>query len=141
MQMRKMFFLILTASVLMSVSASASTELGIGIFDYILSRTDFKDVTCETYSCNYVSTDRTVRMKLVRANLVQHITKDLNFMLDISFDSPLFKSGLLVQYYNNRNLIRVFIKGASTTIESKRKNEITTLKQWLENALSHVKSS
>ena len=73
--MRKMFFLILTASILMSVSVSASTELGIGIFDYILSRTDFKDVTCETYSCNYVSTDRTVQMKLVRANLVQHIPR------------------------------------------------------------------
>ena len=141
MKMRKMFFLILTASILTPVSVSASTELGIGIFDYIISRTVFTDVTCETYSCNYVSKDKTVQMKLVRANLVQHITKDLNFMLDISFDSPLFKSGLLVQYFNNRNLIRVFIKGASTTIESKKKKDITALKQWLENALSHVKSS
>ena len=139
--MRKMLFLILTGSILMPMSVSASTDLGIGIFDYILSRTDFPDVTCETYTCNYVSGDKTVRMQLVRANLVQHITKDLNFLLDISFDSPMFKSGLLVQYYNNKNLIRVYIKGASKTIESKRKDEITTLKRWLENALSKVKSS
>ena len=139
--MRKMLFLILTGSILMPMSVSASTDLGIGIFDYILSRTDFPDVNCETYSCNYVSTDKTVQMELIRANLVQHITKDLNFLLDITFDSPMFKSGLLVQYYNNKNLIRVYIKGASATIESKRKDEITTLKRWLENALSQVKSS
>ena len=137
--MRKMFFLIVTVSILMPMSASASSKLGIGIFDYILSRTEFKDVTCETYGCKYVSTDRTIKMELRRANLVQHNTKDLNFLLDIDFDSTLFKSGLLVQYYNNKDLIRVYIKGSSTTIEAKKKDEITTLRRWLENALISAK--
>jgi len=78
-------------------------------------------------------------MVLRRANLVQHNTKDLNFLLDIDFDSKLFKSGLLVQYYNDKDLIRVYIKGASITIEATRKDEITKLQNWLKSVLSLVK--
>ena len=48
--MRKMFFLIVTVSILIPLSAPASTEqLGIGVFDYIISRTDFNVETCEAY--------------------------------------------------------------------------------------------
>ena len=78
-------------------------------------------------------------MELKRANIAQHNAKDLNFLLDIDFDSKLFKSGLLVQYYNDKNLIRVYIKGASLTIEATRKDEITKLQNWLNNVLSLVK--
>ena len=61
--MRKMFILIVTVSILIPLSAPASTEqLGIGVFDYIISRTDFNAETCEAYSCDYVSTDKTIKM-------------------------------------------------------------------------------
>jgi len=156
-----MLFLILAVSILMPLSALASTEstppstksapastksaqvstdqLGIGVFDYIISRTKFNVDTCEAYSCNYVSPDKTIKMELKRANLAQHNAKDLNFLLDIDFDSKLFKSGLLVQYYNDKDLIRVYIKGASLTIEATRKDEITKLQSWLKSVLSLIK--
>ena len=135
-------------SILMPISTTASTEqlskksveqLGIGVFDFIISRTDFSVETCEAYSCNYVSKDKTIKMVLRRANLSQHKSKDLNFLLDIDFDSKLFKSGLLVQYYNDIDLIRVYIKGASITIEATRRDEITKLQSWLKNVLSLAK--
>ena len=138
--MRKMFFLIVTVSILIPLSAPASTEqLGIGVFDYIISRTVLNVETCEAYSCNYVSTDKTIKMELRRANLAEHNGKDLNFLLDIDFDSKLFTSGLLVRYYNDKDLIRVFIKKSSITIEATRRDEITTLQSWLKTVLSLVK--
>ncbi len=129
--MRKILFLIVTVSILIPLSAPASTEQ--------ISRTDFNVETCEAYSCNYVSTDKTIKMELRRANLAEHNGKDLNFLLDIDFDSKLFKSGLLVRYYNDKDLIRVFIKRSSITIEATRRDEITTLQSWLKNVLSLVK--
>ena len=166
--MRKILFFIVTFSIVIPICAAASTEsattstksattstkstpvstkstpistdqLGIGVFDYIISRTEFNVGSCEVYSCNYVSPDKTIKMVLRRANLVQHNTKDLNFLLDIDFDSKLFKSGLLVQYYNDIALIRVYIKGASLTIEATRKDEITKLQSWLKSVLSLIK--
>ena len=138
--MKKMFILIVTISILIPLSAHSSTEqLGIGVFDYIISRTDFNAETCEDYSCNYISTDKTIKMKLRRANLAEHNGKDLNFLLDIDFDSKLFTSGLLVRYYNDKDLIRVFIKKSSITIEATRRDEITTLQSWLKTVLSLVK--
>jgi DNA repair exonuclease SbcCD ATPase subunit len=74
----------------------------IGVFDFIISRTDFKVAKCEAYSCNFVSTDNAIKMDLKRATLEQHVSKDLKFLLNIELDSKLFKSGLLVQYYNNK---------------------------------------
>jgi len=140
--MRKILFFIVTVSILIPLSAPASTEqLGIGVFDYIISRTDFNVETCEAYSCNYVSADKTIKMELRRANLAEHNGKDLNFLLDIDFDSKLFKSGLLVRYYNDKDLIRVFIKRSSITIEATRRDEITKLQSWLKNVLSLVKKS
>ncbi|MBC8257950.1 MAG: hypothetical protein H8E38_02950 [SAR324 cluster bacterium] len=139
--MRKIIFCFLSLSLLLPVSVSATSKLGIGIFDYILSRTEFKEVNCGTYSCKYLSTDKSVSMELNRATLVQHINQDLNFLLSIDFDSALFKSGLLVQYFNDKDLIRVYIKGDSTTIKANKLDEITTLQNWLENALRHAKSS
>jgi hypothetical protein len=138
--MRKMFFLIVSLSILMPLTASATTEqLAIGVFDFIISRTDLKVVKCESHSCNYVSTDNAIKMELKRATLKQHVSKDLNFLLDISFDSKLFKSGLLVQYYNDTNLIRVYLKGADITIEATRKDEIKQLQAWLDKILKLVK--
>ena len=78
-------------------------------------------------------------MELKRANIKQHISKDLNFLLDIEFDSKLFKSGLLVQYYNDKNLIRVYLKGADLTVEATRKDEIMQLQAWLKKVLKLVK--
>ena len=139
--MRRMFFLIVTLSILLpsTISARATEQLAIGVFDIIISRTEFNVETCEAYSCDYVSTDKTIKMELRRANLAEHNGKDLNFLLDIEFDSKLFKSGLLVRYYNDIDLIRVFIKRSSITIEATRRDEITTLQSWLKNVLSLVK--
>ena len=138
--MRKIFFLIVSLSILMPLSASATTEqLAIGVFDFIISRTDLKVVKCEAYSCNYVSTDNAIKMELKRATLKQHVSEDLNFLLDIEFDSKLFKSGLLVKYYNNKDLIRVDLKGAAITVKATRKDEITQLQSWLKKVLKLVK--
>ena len=138
--MRKIFFLIVSLSILMPLSASATTEqLAIGVFDFIISRTDLKVVKCEAYSCNYVSTDNAIKMELKRATLKQHVSEDLNFLLDIEFDSNLFKSGLLVKYYNNKDLIRVDLKGAAITVKATRKDEITQLQSWLKKVLKLVK--
>ena len=138
--MRKIFFLIVSLSILMPLSASATTEqLAIGVFDFIISRMEFKVVKCEAYSCNYVSTDNAIKMELKRATLKQHVSEDLNFLLDIEFDSKLFKSGLLVKYYNNKDLIRVDLKGAAITVKATRKDEITQLQSWLKKVLKLVK--
>ena len=138
--MRKIFFLIVSLSILMPLSASATTEqLAIGVFDFIISRMEFKAVKCEDHSCNYVSTDNAIKMELKRATLKQHVSEDINFLLDIEFDSKLFKSGLLVKYYNNKDLIRVDLKGAAITVKATRKDEITQLQDWLKKVLKLVK--
>ena len=138
--MRKIFFLFVSLSILMPLSVSATTEqLAIGVFDFIISRTDLKVVKCEAYSCNYVSTDNAIKMELKRATLNQHVSKDLNFLLDIEFDSKLFRSGLLVHYYNDKDLIRVYLKGADLTVEATRKDEITQLQAWLKKVMKLVK--
>ena len=138
--MRKIFFLFVSLSILMPLSVSATTEqLAIGVFDFIISRTDLKVVKCEAYSCNYVSTDNAIKMELKRATLNKHVSKDLNFLLDIEFDSKLFKSGLLVKYYNNKDLIRVDLKGAAITVKATRKDEITQLQAWLKKVMKLVK--
>ena len=137
--MRKMFFLIVSLSILMPWTASATTEqLAIGVFDFIIARTDLKVIKCETHSCNFVSTDNAIKMELKRATIKQSVSKDLNFLLDIEFDSKLFKSGLLVQYYNDKNLIRVYLKGANITVEATRKDEIRQLQDWLGKILKLV---
>ena len=137
--MRKMFFLIVSLSILMPLTASANTEqLAIGVFDFIIARTDLKVIKCETHSCNFVSTDNAIKMELKRATIKQSVSKDLNFLLDIEFDSRLFKSGLLVQYYNDKNLIRVYLKGADITVEATRKDEIRQLQAWLGKILKLV---
>ena len=138
--MRKIFFLIVSLSILMPLSASATTEqLAIGVFDFIISRTDLKVVKCEAYSCNYVSTDNAIKMELKRATLKQSVSEDLNFLLDIEFDSKLFESGLLVKYYNNKDSIRVDLKGAAITVKATRKDEITQLQAWLKKVMKLVK--
>ena len=138
--MRKIFFLFVSLSILMPLSVSATTEqLAIGVFDFIISRTDLKVVKCEAYSCNYVSTDNAIKLELKRATLNQHVSEDLNFLLDIEFDSKLFKSGLLVKYYNNKDLIRVDLKGAAITVKATRKDEITQLQAWLKKVMKLVK--
>ena len=109
----------------------------IGVFDFIISRTDFKVVKCEAYICNFASTDNAIKMDLKLASLEQYVSENLNFILDIEFDSRLFKSGLLVQYYNDKNLIRVYLKGADMSIEVTRKDEIEHLQAWLQKAMKN----
>ena len=108
----------------------------IGFFDFVISRTDFKEVKCESYSCNFLSTDNAIKIDLKRATLEQHVSKDLKFLLDIEFDSKLFKSGLLVQYYNDRNLIHVYLKESGMTIEVTRNDEIEQLQAWLQKVMT-----
>ena len=138
--MRKMYFLIVSMSILMPLTASATTnsgqvpteQLAIGVFDFIISRTELKLVKCEPHSCNYVSTDNAINMELKRATIKQHISKDLNFLLDISFDSKLFNSSLLVHYYNDKSLIHVYLNGTDITTEAIGNDEITHLQAWLQ---------
>ena len=139
--MRRMFFLIVTLSILLpsTISARATEQLAIGVFDIIISRTEFKLEKCDAYVCNFASKDNTTQMELKQATIQQHVEKDLNFLLDIEFDSKLFKSGLLVQYYNDINLIRVYLKGAGITVEATRKDEIASLQNWLKKVLKLVK--
>ena len=67
------------------------------------------------------------------------LSRDLNIVLDINVDSILFncdtaapcKSGLIVHYHNDVNLIRVYIKNADSTIEATTKTEIQVLRSWL----------
>jgi len=138
--MRNIFFLIVSLSILLpsAASARATEQLAIGVFDIIISRTEFDMEKCEDYVCTFASKDKTTKMELKRATIKQHVTKDLNFLLDIEFDSKLFKSGLLVQYYNDINLIRVYLKGAGLTVEATRKDEIASLQNWLQKVLKLV---
>ena len=107
----------------------------IGVFDFIISRTDFKIVKCEAYSCNFVSTDNVIKIDLKQATLEQHVSENLKSILDIEFDSRLFKSGLIVHYYNDKNLIRVYLKGSDISIKVTRKDEIENLQAWLQKIM------
>jgi hypothetical protein len=77
-------------------------------------------------------------MELKKATLEQHVSKNLNFLLDIKFDSKLFNSSLLVHYYNDKSLIHVYLKGADMTIEAKGDDEISHLQAWLQKVQHHV---
>ena len=123
------------ASENLEITKLRSEVPAISVFDFVISRTDFKVAKCEAYSCNFVSIDNAIKMDLKRATLEQHVSKDLKFLLNIEFDSKLFKSGLLVQYYNNKNLIRVYLKGAAMTIEATRNDEIAHLQAWLQKVI------
>ena len=144
--MRKIYFLIVSMSILMPLTASAATksgqvpteQLAIGVFDFIIARTELKVVKCEPHSCSYVSTDNAINMELKRATIKQHVSKDLNFLLDIKFDSKLFNSSLLVHYYNDKSLIRVYMKGADMPIEAIGNDEISHLQAWLQKVQHHV---
>ena len=141
--MRRMFFLIVTLSILLpsTISARATEQLAIGVFDIIISRTEFKLEKCDAYVCNFASKDNTTQMELKRATIQQHVEKDLNFLLDIEFDSKLFKSGLLVHYYNDSSNIRVYLKGADITIVTSRNDEISYLQAWLKKVLETCASN
>ena len=45
------------------------------------------------------------------------------------------KSGLVVHYHNDPNLIRVYIKNSKKSIEATTKEEIQVLQSWLQKAL------
>ena len=140
-KMRKISLYLLSLLIFVPTMASSPTEqLANGVVDIKIYRTEFKIEKCDAYVCNVSSTDGTTRMELKRATLSQHVSKDLNFLLDIEFDSKLFKSGLLVQYYNDKNLIRVYLKGADMTIEATRKDEIRHLQNWLRKTLTLIAS-
>ena len=123
------------------ISNLRSEVEAIGVIDFIISRSDLKVVKCEAYSCNFVSKDNSVKMKMQRATLEQHVSEGLNFLLDIEFDEKLFKSGLLVHYYNDSSNIRVYLKGADITIVTSRNDEIAYLQAWIQKVLQTCASS
>ena len=123
------------------ISNLRSEVEAIGVIDFIISRSDLKVVKCEAYSCNFVSKDNSVKMQMQRATLEQHVSEGLNFLLDIEFDEKLFKSGLLVHYYNDSSNIRVYLKGADITIVTSRNDEIAYLQAWLQKVLETCASN
>ena len=123
------------------ISNLRSEVEAIGVIDFIISRSDLKVVKCEAYSCNFVSKDNSVKMQMQRATLEQHVSEGLNFLLDIEFDEKLFKSGLLVHYYNDSSNIRVYLKGADITIVTSRNDEIAYLQAWIQKVLQTCASS
>ena len=120
-----------------------TSQLGIGVYDLIYKNTNFTDVKCESYKCNFSSDDNITTMEMERVNFDLFLKRDINIMLDINVNSSLFnckeegpcKSGLVVHYHNDPNLIRVYIKNSKKSIEATTKEEIQVLQSWLQKAL------
>ncbi len=144
------FFSILILFAPLAAGAGEDTsQLGIGVYDLILSNTNFTDVKCESHQCDYQSADKTISMEMKRVGWQLYLGRDLNIILDINVNSVLFncpevepcKSGLVIHYHNDPNLIRVYIKNSESSIEASTREEIQVLQRWLNNALSYAKSS
>ena len=97
-----------------------TSQLGIGVYDLIVKNTNFSDVKCESHQCNFASDDKNITMEMKRVGFDLFLNRDLNIMIDINVNSILFnckeegpcKSGLVVHYHNDPNLIRVYIKNS-----------------------------
>jgi len=82
-------------------------------------------------------------MEMKRVNFDLFLKRDINIMLDINVNSVLFnckeegpcKSGLVIHYHNDPDLIRVYIKNSKKSIEASTKEEIQVLQSWLDKAL------
>lgn len=120
-----------------------TSQLGIGVYDLIYKNTNFNDVKCESYKCNFVSDDKITTMEMERVNFDLFLKRNINIMLDINVNSSLFnckeegpcKSGLVIHYHNDPDLIRVYIKNSKDSIEATSKEEIKILQSWLKRAI------
>ena len=120
-----------------------TSQLGIGVYDLIIKNTNFADVKCESHLCNFASDDKNITMEMKRVGFDLFLNRDLNIIIDINVNSILFnckeegpcKSGLVVHYHNDPNLIRVYIKNSKKSIEASTKEEIQVLQSWLDRAL------
>ncbi len=120
-----------------------TSQLGIGVYDLIIKNTNFSDVKCESHQCNFASDDKNITMEMKRVGFDLFLNRDLNILIDINVNSILFnckeegpcKSGLVVHYHNDPNLIRVYIKNSKKSIEATTKEEIQVLQSWLQKAL------
>ena len=126
-----------------------TSQLGIGVYDLIYKNTNFPDVKCESYRCNFVSDDNITTMEMKRVGFDLFLNRDLNIMIDINVKSILFnckekgpcKSGLVIHYHNNPDLIRVYIKNSKESIEATTKEEIQVLQSWLQLAFKIARIS
>ena len=126
-----------------------TSQLGIGVYDLIYKGTNFSDVKCENYQCNFVSDDNITTMEMKRVNFELFLKRNINIMLDINVNSVLFnckqegpcKSGLVIHYHNDPNLIRVYIKNSKDSIEATTKEEIMILQGWLKRAIDIAAAS
>ena len=120
-----------------------TSQLGIGVYDLIYKNTNFTDVKCESYKCNFSSDDKITTMEMERVEFDLFLKRDINIMLDINVNSSLFnckeegpcKSGLVIHYHNDPDLIRVYIKNSKDSIEATTKEEIKILQSWLTRAI------
>ena len=120
-----------------------TSQLGIGVYDLIYKNTNFTDVKCESYKCNFSSDDKITTMEMERVVFDLFLKRDINIMLDINVNSSLFnckeegpcKSGLVIHYHNDPDLIRVYIKNSKDSIEATTKEEIKILQGWLKRAI------
>ena len=120
-----------------------TSQLGIGVYDLIIKNTNFGDVKCESHLCNFASDDKNITMEMKRVGFDLFLNRDLNIIIDINVNSILFnckeegpcKSGLVVHYHNDPNLIRVYIKNSKKSIEASTKEEIQVLQSWMDRAL------
>ena len=120
-----------------------TSQLGIGVYDLIYKNTNFTDVKCESYKCNFSSDDKITTMEMERVAFDLFLKRDINIMLDINVNSSLFnckeegpcKSGLVIHYHNDPDLIRVYIKNSKDSIEATTKEEIKILQGWLKRAI------
>ena len=140
-------FLIVASMVSIAFSSlyaqDKTSQLGIGVYDLIYKNTNFTDVKCESYKCNFSSDDKITTMEMERVVFDLFLKRDINIMLDINVNSSLFnckdegpcKSGLVIHYHNDPDLIRVYIKNSKDSIEATTKEEIKILQGWLKRAI------
>ena len=103
----------------------------------------------DSYKCNFVSDDNITTMEMKRVDFDLFLKRDLNIMLDINVNSVLFnckeegpcKSGLVIHYHNDPDLIRVYIKNSKDSIEATTKEEIKILQSWLKRAIKIAAAS
>ncbi len=147
-------FLVFAAAILLLgagyISAQDKTsQMGIGVYDLIIKNTNFTKGACETHTCSLVSDDNNIKVEIKRVGFDLFLNRDLNIIMDLNVDSILFnceeeapcKSGLIVHYHNDVNLIRVYIKNSDHTIEASTKGEVRLLNNWLKILLNSARAS
>ena len=146
-------FLVFAAAILLLgagyISAQDKTsQMGIGVYDLIIKNTNFTKAACETHTCGLVSDDNNIKVEIKRVGFDLFLNRDLNIIMDINVDSILFnceevapcKSGLIVHYHNDVNLIRVYIKNSDHSIEASTKGEVRLLNNWLKILLDSARA-